>query len=99
MGVSPIFVFRPLHFTAKPKGYHTSTMLFLIRLSFLLSAGQAIGIPRAFNDNSFGRAQEGSKLAQATTPLSTVPRGLRTPLPFDEYIFDPTGVVSNPMTL
>ena len=96
VGVSPIFVFRPPHSSAKPKGCHTSTMLSLIHLSFLLSAGQAIGIPRAFHDNSFGQGQDGSKLAQASTTLRDVPRGLRTPLPFDEDIFDPTYAVSNP---
>ena len=94
--VSPIFLFRPPHFPAKPKGHHTSTMRFLSRLSFLLSAGQALGIPRTFHDDSFGRAQDGPKLAQMSTPLRAVPRGLRTPLPFDEDIFDPTYVVSNP---
>jgi len=71
-------------------------MLFLIPLSILLSAGQAIWIPRVFPDNDFGQDQNGSALAQAPTPLRAIARGLKTPLPFDEDIFDPTHVVSDP---
>ena len=67
-------------------------MLSLIILSFLLSAGQAVRIPRVSLDN----IQNGTALAQAPTPLRAVPRGVKTPLPFDEDIFDPTHVVSNP---
>ena len=74
--------------------YRSPEMLLLIHLSFLLSAGQAIGIPRVFPGNGFGREGNKSVLAQAPTSLKSVPRGLRTPLPFDEDIFDPTHVVS-----
>lgn len=72
-------------------------MLFLIRLYFLLRlyAGQAIGTPRVSPDDSFGKDKNGSVLAQAPTPLRVDLRGFRTPLPFDEDIFDPTYVVSN----
>jgi len=70
-------------------------MSFLVPLSLLLSAGQAIGIPRVPPDNGSGQGQNGSALAQAQMPLSAVPRGFRTPSPFDEDIFDPTHVVSN----
>lgn len=96
--VSPLswthFVFRVSCFPPKTKRYCASKML-LIRLSFLLSAGQAIGLPQVFPDNGFGRNQNGTALTQVPTPLRAVLRGFRTPLPFDEDIFDPTYVVSN----
>jgi hypothetical protein len=71
-------------------------MLFWIRLSFLLSASQAIGVPRAFLDSNLEQARNASTLAQAPALSMAIPRGLKAPLPFDEEIFDPTHVVSDP---
>jgi hypothetical protein len=72
-------------------------MLFLLHLSFLLSAGQAIRIPRYSLHDDLGQDQsDGPVLAQIPTALGAIPRGFRTPLPFDEDVFDPTHVVSNP---
>ena len=69
-------------------------MLLLIRLSFLLSAGQAIGIPR-IPSNEFVQDWADSALARELVPRGTIPRGFRTPIPLDEDVFDPTHVVSN----
>ena len=69
-------------------------MLFLVHLSFL-SAGQAIGIPRISLDNASGRERPDRSALEATLLPLAVSRGFRTPLPFDEDVFDPTYVVSN----
>jgi hypothetical protein len=80
----------------KPHITGSREMLLLIYLSFLLSAGQAIGIPQPFPSSGFAQDQNWSVLVQAPTPPRAVSRGFRNPLPFDEDIFDPTHVVSNP---
>ena len=49
-----------------------------------------------FPGSSLEQDRNISALVQTSMPLRTVPRAFRTPLPLDDYIFDPTHVVSTP---